>query len=125
MTPAEAQVELLLYAVFAFCLAGPILLHDPGADRGRSPATWLALAPVAWLGTISYGIFLWHYPLALWTWTWTSGSTWLYAAVTCALTLVCATISWYAVEKPCLRLSLGRRRSAAALARAEVSEPAP
>ena len=93
--------------------------------RGRSPATWLALAPVAWLGTISYGIFLWHYPLALWTWTWTSGSTWRYAAVTCALTIACATISWYAVEKPCMRLSLGRRRSPAALARAEVSEPAP
>ena len=123
MTFSETQMELLLYALFAFCLAGPILLRDAGDARG--PAAWLALAPVAWLGAISYGIFLWHYPLARWTLSWTSGNGWLFAAVTLALTLVCATVSWYAVEKPCLRLSLGRRRSAAAVARAEVSEPAP
>ena len=123
MTPAEAQMELLLYGLFTFCLAGPILLRDAGDARG--PAAWLALAPVAWLGAISYGIFLWHYPLALWAVSWTSGDAWAFAAVTLAGTIACATVSWYLVEKPCMRLSLGRRRTPAALARAEVSEPAP
>jgi peptidoglycan/LPS O-acetylase OafA/YrhL len=123
MTAAEAQTELLLYALFTFCLAAPILLHDAGGPRG--PAALLALVPVAWLGAISYGIFLWHYPLARWTLSWTSGNAWVYAAVTCALAIGCAAISWYAVERPCMRLAVGRRSSPATVARAELSEPAP
>jgi peptidoglycan/LPS O-acetylase OafA/YrhL len=162
---AQGQLETLLFALFALCLVGPVVLGDraaaPARDPARDPAATdraaaargpsatdrsaaargpsatdrsaaargpsdlLALAPVAWLGTISYGIFLWHYPLALWTRKWIPGSAWLFTAVTLGLTIACAALSWYALERPLMRLGAGRPRSRAALATVEASEPAP
>jgi peptidoglycan/LPS O-acetylase OafA/YrhL len=146
---AQGQLETLLFALFALCLVGPVVLGDRAAAPARDPAATdraaaargpsatdrsaaargpsdlLALAPVAWLGTISYGIFLWHYPLALWTRKWIPGSAWLFTAVTLGLTIACAALSWYALERPLMRLGAGRPRSRAALATVEASEPAP
>ena len=123
LTPAQSQLELLLFALFGLCLVAPVVLGDASAPR--SPAALLALAPVVWLGTISYGIFLWHYPLAWWASGEIPDDAWLFAAVACALTLACAAVSWYVIEQPLLRRTIGRGRSRAALAAAEAREPAP
>jgi peptidoglycan/LPS O-acetylase OafA/YrhL len=124
MTPDQAELETLLFAGFALCLVAPVFLSTGSPTRG--PATLLALAPVAWLGTISYGIFLWHYPLARWTLSWIPDNARLFAVVASLLTFACAAVSWYAIEKPLMRLRVARRRApAAAPAVVEASEPAP
>ena len=62
------------------------------------------------LGTISYGIFLWHYEWITQLQTW-GAFDWIRSArtisvlvMTLALTLVCAIASWILVEQPLLRL---------------------
>jgi peptidoglycan/LPS O-acetylase OafA/YrhL len=122
LTPAQSQLELLLFALFALCLVGPVVLGD-GAS-GRGPAAALVLAPVVWLGTVSYGIFLWHFPLALWASERYPDDHWVFAAVTCALALAGAAFSWYVVERPLMRRGAGGRR-AATLTAVEAGEAAP
>lgn len=76
----------------------------------------LELAPLRFLGTISYGLYVWHFPVILWlrkTENWPES---LVAAflLTCAITTVLATISWYAVERPAInrgRAWTARKRS--------------
>ncbi len=65
----------------------------------------LAWAPVAYLGRLSYGIYLWHWPL----WVWTRPRGWLdltslgwawHALILTAATIVLAALSYRFVEAP-------------------------
>jgi peptidoglycan/LPS O-acetylase OafA/YrhL len=75
------------------------------------PARLLSLPPLRFLGTISYGVYLWHLPVLLWLRTRGQLSDRPLDALVAVLlpTLAIATASWYLVERPCLRLH--RRRS--------------
>ena len=70
---------------------------------------WLASKPMVWLGHISFGIYLWHYPLLmllqrsiLKDWQTPSQSV-MALFITLAATLVLASISYYFVERPIMR----------------------
>lgn len=78
------------------------------ASRGFHGITgkWLSLSPLVYLGTISYGIYLYHY-FAIWAFQrefgWTRGqypNQLLYFSALTAATVVVATISWFAFERP-------------------------
>src|ERR1019366_3293731 len=61
----------------------------------------LSLGPVAYLGRISYGVYLFHFPLFMWidrSATGLSGASLLLVRV--AATLAVATLSYYLVELP-------------------------
>ena len=72
----------------------------------------LSLPPVVWVGRISYGLYLWHWPVIVFvTPTRTGLDGWRLALLRVGLTLVIATLSFYIIELPIRsgRLLRGRR----------------
>jgi peptidoglycan/LPS O-acetylase OafA/YrhL len=96
----------LAFGVVALLLLAPMIFTG---TRRRLPQR-LAGAPVmAWLGLISYGIFLWHYPV-LEKIGIVHGRT---AAlelllVTVAISVACAAASYYLVERPLMKFKYRR-----------------
>lgn len=107
-------VEHVGFALFAVLLVAPIAL-------GPGPR-WLQWGPIAWLGTISYGIYLWQVPLALKINDWVGDRGPLpYVTITlltAAATIACAAFSYYFVERPLLRRKAPRGSSRAISVRA-------
>ena len=71
-------------------------------------ARTLGAAPVRWIGLISYGIYLWHWPVILMigapaaVFAWLPGSIGL-NVTRVTITLACAGLSYVAVERPIRR----------------------
>jgi peptidoglycan/LPS O-acetylase OafA/YrhL len=73
----------------------------------------LAVRPVAYLGRLSYGIYLWHWPLIVWTgahgwWDLTGLGTPLRACVLTVATVALASVSYHVVESPIRYGTVGR-----------------
>ncbi len=90
---------LIAVAVAAVLVIAPVAL-----DQRGPVATVLAWGPLAWLGTISYGVYLWHWPIfLLLNGERTGWSGFSLFAVRCAATLAVSTVSWWAIEQPVRR----------------------
>lgn len=100
---ARVFVEHQLQGLFALALLAPAVL---GAGGGGTVRRLLAWRPLAWVGLISYGLYLWHLnvlrelddrgvPVAV------------VVVLGPALALAAGAASWYLVERHALRL--GRR----------------
>jgi peptidoglycan/LPS O-acetylase OafA/YrhL len=77
-------------------------------------ARFLSLSPLVWLGTISYGAYLWHYPVFVYFDSARTGLTDLsLLAVRFACTVTLATASYYLVERPVLYGTFWRSLKAA------------
>jgi peptidoglycan/LPS O-acetylase OafA/YrhL len=94
-----------LYGLFAFLLLLPAVF-------GPQDRTWIRRLlrswPMASLGVISYGIYLWHADLIHEVLNWTGWRTqmapyWLLALVTLALSIGFASASYFGLERPILR----------------------
>jgi peptidoglycan/LPS O-acetylase OafA/YrhL len=97
--------EHLLYGLIAVAIALPATV---AVVSPRSvPHRVLAFGPVAWLGLVSYGLFLWHHPLTekfIKVQDWTShGAFLIYTAVVFGVALAFATASYYLLERPILK----------------------
>lgn len=113
--------EHLLYATAATLLLLPAVFQGDPARPGW-PRRLLAWPVLAWLGLVSYGIFLYHGPIVaelarVQAAEWIPGSGYLsMTGVTLAITIPLAAASYYLVERPALSLKDGfrtrRRRSA-------------
>ena len=96
------------FAVIAALLLLPAVFGDQG---GGFPRRVLSNSIIAWLGLISYGIFLWHYVVALKLGQFGAGAGFgLVLLATLAISIACAATSYYLVERPFLRLKYRRLR---------------
>lgn len=90
--------------LFSLCCAALVLAVVAGADSRGPAIRLLRLRPVVWLGAVSYGVYLWHWPLIVWL---TPAVTHLDGPALLALrvsaTLVVVTLSYYIVERPIRR----------------------
>ena len=103
----------VLYGAIALLLLAPAVF---GHTAGGAVRRLLATRPLAWLGLVSYGFFLWHLPILV-----KIGDTqafdfagvprtvevWLAGFL---LTLPCAALSYYMLERPLLRFKHRRKR---------------
>jgi peptidoglycan/LPS O-acetylase OafA/YrhL len=95
-------VTHLAFGAIAALMVAPAVFS---AGARSLPRRLLAHPLVAWLGLISYGIFLWHYAVALELGpAGAKASFWIVLAGTLALSVGCAAASYYVVERPLLRL---------------------
>jgi peptidoglycan/LPS O-acetylase OafA/YrhL len=79
----------------------------------------LSVSPLVWLGTISYGAYLWHYPIYVYLDASRTGLTGLsLLAVRFAATVLLAAASFYLVERPVMYGTFWRSLKAAAPAAA-------
>ncbi|MCU1398870.1 MAG: putative acyltransferase [Acidimicrobiales bacterium] len=66
--------------------------------------------PIRWLGQLSYGLYLWHWPIYIALNADRTGlSRWPLTAMRLATTLAASTLSYYLVERP-IRYGLQRRK---------------
>ena len=85
----------------AVAVAAVLVIAPVALDQRGPVAAVLAWGPLAWLGTISYGIYLWHWPIFLVLNGERTGWSGLSLfAVRCAATLAVSTVSWWVIEQP-------------------------
>ncbi|MGH9029498.1 MAG: hypothetical protein ACRDV4_07775, partial [Acidimicrobiales bacterium] len=92
---------------FLLCaLSAGSVIADVRQDSAGPLGIFLKLRPVRWVGKISYGLYLWHWPVIV---ELTSASTGLsgieLTLVRLAVTFAAATASFYLVERPLRRAS--------------------
>lgn len=105
----KAYEKELLYSMAGFFLLLPAVFGPQ--DRGLT-RRFLRLRPMVYLGTISYGIYLWHQAFIEKIHQWggwsknplPNGPFLVHAFGALAITIVVASASWYLVERPVLRL---------------------
>jgi peptidoglycan/LPS O-acetylase OafA/YrhL len=115
---ALAGIALIGYAVFAFspatpfpgsaalipCLGAALVIYA-GEDDGTTLAgKVLSLWPLAFVGLISYSLYLWHWPLLVFAryWTIVPLTVWQSAAIV-TTSFILAAFSWRYIEQPFLR----------------------
>ena len=106
VTTAQSIAQHALYGAIAFFLLLPAVF---AGDADGFPRRILRNRVIAWLGLVSYGVFLWHHPIALKLTE--ANDKGLFAgarmlgitAATLAIAVACAAISYYLLERPILR----------------------
>ena len=90
---------LIIAAMAAVLVVAPVAL-----EQGGPVARALAWRPLVWLGAISYGVYLWHWPIFLaLNGERTGWSGWSLFALRCAATIAVAAASWWLLEQPIRR----------------------
>ncbi len=90
---------LIVVAVVAAAVIVPTAL-----DQDGPVARVLEVRPLVWLGVISYGVYLWHWPIFLvLNGERTGWAGYPLFAARCAATLGAAALSWWLIEQPVRR----------------------
>jgi peptidoglycan/LPS O-acetylase OafA/YrhL len=95
----------------AALLLVPVIFGTPGRGWLRRALGW---PPLLWLGTVSYGIYLWHDPLLTkLAPQLVSHGELVTTLVVSAVTIAVAAVSFYLIERPAQRLARGLLRARA------------
>jgi hypothetical protein len=91
-------------------LATAVVVAHVIAEPAAPIARMLSVPPLVGLGRISYGVYLWHWPLFCFVTADNTGlSRWPLLAVRLGGTLAVAVVSYHVIEQPIRRGTLGRR----------------
>jgi peptidoglycan/LPS O-acetylase OafA/YrhL len=106
VTPRVNLEKQTLYGIFAFLIIVPAVFGPQDRSLVRQFLRWW---PVASVGVISYGIYLWHLNLIFqfldWTgWQRKQDPFWLLALAVFALSASVASASYFGLERPILRV---------------------
>jgi len=120
----QALARQWLYGVFGVLLVLPAVVGPQNRTRVRA---LLRSRPFVAVGTISYGVYLWHEPWISQMIRWMHRplfdmSFWWLTGLSSALTFACAWASWIVIEQPFQRLGRALRRPSPAPA---PRDPAP
>ena len=113
-TNGQWLAQHLLSAVVAFLLVLPAVFGD---NRGGATRALLAFPALAWLGLVSYGIYLWQGGVMValaegGVLGWAPDSRFVVlTSLTVVITIVCAALSYYLLERPILRFKYPRREA--------------
>lgn len=103
--PAWLGIAILAVACFHFRWLSPDIktwgwvIVELGAAVAilGTPASWLSSAPIVYIGRLSYGLYLWHYPTSRLLREW--GEPWWVVLIASLLIgLVMAAVSYHTVE---------------------------
>jgi peptidoglycan/LPS O-acetylase OafA/YrhL len=107
-TVAGTVCDLALSLSFAWLVAGAARGFD---GVGAAVLNW---RPLAYTGTISYGLYIIH-PFMLWLVMWLGVAGYPAALLAAAIAFAVAALSWHLFEKPLVTLVSRRRRGSAAI----------
>jgi peptidoglycan/LPS O-acetylase OafA/YrhL len=103
--PDQGMAQEILYGLFAFFLLAPAVFGPQHRGAIRRALSW---KPVALLGVVSYGLYLWHQSWATLFLRWTGlqfhVAWWKMFLVVLALGTATATLSYALFERPILNL---------------------
>jgi peptidoglycan/LPS O-acetylase OafA/YrhL len=105
-SPGQWYAGQAIYGLVALLLLLPAVFGD---RRGGLPRRVMSDPMLGWLGVVSYGVFLWHVPILHKLGQRGPGPLQhapglLLATLGLGLTIACAAASYYAFERPLLRL---------------------
>jgi peptidoglycan/LPS O-acetylase OafA/YrhL len=90
--------------LIAVAVAAALVIVPVALDQRGPVAVVLAWRPLAWLGAISYGVYLWHWPIFLVLNGQRTGWTGLSLfGIRCAVTLAVSVASYWLIERPIRR----------------------
>lgn len=97
------QGTLAGYGLLTVIGIATAMLIAPLTEGGSAIHRLFVFTPFVWLGRVSYGVYLFHFPIFQWVYHqhWSSASTYV---AEYALTAVAVTVSWFVIERPALRL---------------------
>lgn len=99
-----SAVEFRYGLLTGVALAAIALIVSVTLDQQGAVARVLASRPLVWLGGVSYGVYLWHWPAFLvLNGERTGWSGFPLFVLRCVLTLALATASWWLIEGPIRR----------------------
>lgn len=141
LAPPRRELAGVIAGLGMVAVAVPVFASDPEVSRsgvgalptvlGAALVIWanrretvasslLGAPPVAFLGVISYSLYVWHWPLLVFAWRVWGDLDMIGTLGWLAATVVVATLSWYFVEQP-LRYPTGPIRSRLAVLAASVA----
>ena len=100
----------MFYGGFLVCaVAAAVLISDVRQLQRGLVGRLLSLRPLRWIGKISYGLYLWHWPVIVELDSQRAGLSGLsLTAVRVTATFGLATLSYYLLERPIRRVKVAR-----------------